>query len=94
MDIGGKCIKYGITSNIEGRLQGLISSSGIDINVIRSWSFDLGRAARDIERLIRIKFGCKYLDPSLLPDGWTETLDSSLLPEVISFVEAAIKSPA
>lgn len=91
LDVNGVCIKYGITNDIVGRQQSLRRLGGSTSTVIRSWQFERGSAARDIERLIKLKFGGSWAPPELLPNGWTETLDSGLLPEVIAFIEDALK---
>lgn len=91
LNVGGTCLKYGITSDVNRRLSELRRLSPKLITVIRSWQFDLGSTARDIELLIKVKFGGAYIDQSVLPDGWTETLDPALRDEVIQFIENTIK---
>jgi len=94
LDVNGICIKYGITNDIKGRQQSLKRLGGRDTSLIRSWHFGTGRKARDVERLVKLKFGGGWAGPEILPNGWTETLDSSLLNDVVKFIEDVVSVPS
>jgi hypothetical protein len=68
----GGFIKYGITNSIDYRLRSHKRNGVYEIVATRR--FEIGEDAKHWEQSIKRKFGGRYVDKSLCPDGWTETL--------------------
>jgi hypothetical protein len=75
-------IKYGISNSIESRLyRHKIHNPKHEVLV--KYEFDSGADAKNWENTIKTEFGGRYVDKTLCPDGWTETLPNDLIPQVI-----------
>ena len=66
------CIKYGITNNLHERILKHNRSNKCD--VLFTKEFNIGNDALLMENLVKTTFGGKFIDKSILEDGWTETL--------------------
>jgi hypothetical protein len=65
-------IKYGISSNLQGRLYGHRKNG--DYEVIATKLFSTGREAYEWEKSIKTNFGGSFVSKDICPDGFTETL--------------------
>jgi len=75
-------IKYGITNNLERRLSEHRRSG--EFEIIRSKLFTNGKEAQAWETSMKTIFGGNFVNESKLKNGFTETLDPSLLKEIQS----------
>jgi len=66
-------IKYGITNDLNRRLREHSRNNG-NFLLHKTILFENGFDAVKWENIIKNKFGGKYVDKALCPDGWTETL--------------------
>ena len=65
--------KFGITKNINKRIINQRSKSNLQHNLLFNFE-DAGKTVFKLEQTIKEKLSCNYLDKSVLPDGYTETL--------------------
>jgi hypothetical protein len=82
----GSFIKYGITTDLNTRLKSHTRTTGTH-RLLVTKLYDLGSSALQCESEIRKQFGGNFVTKSEMPNGWTETLPSSLLEEVRRFIE-------
>jgi hypothetical protein len=75
-------MKFGITNNLEKRLRSLKHNG--NYTLIASKFYENGQDALNWERKIKNKFGGRFATKVQCPDGFTETLDISLLNEIKS----------
>lgn len=80
----GHFIKFGISTNVERRLTKHRSHNPAH-KVIYTKEFVSGKDARRWENSVKKTFGCKFVTKDECPDGWTETLCSKKIDELISF---------
>ena len=83
-------IKYGITNNLKGRL-GDHKRCG-DYEIILTEYYEDGTLAWNWEHSLKKKFGGRYVDETVMANGWTETLSIDLLDSVISFKDHVANS--
>jgi DNA-directed RNA polymerase subunit RPC12/RpoP len=83
-------IKYGISNNISRRLTEHNSQNGSH-HLVYYKEFQDGAQALRIEKAIKSLFGGRFVNRDMCPNGYTETLNKSLLPDVIRFLEQEIK---
>jgi hypothetical protein len=76
-------IKFGITNDIETRFRKHRSKNG-EFEVVMKKLFENGKDALNWETKIKQDFGGRFVTKEQCPDGFTETLDLSLLNEVKS----------
>lgn len=81
-------LKYGITNQeIKDRLDQLNKNcQDVIVKNIAYWVDD-GSNIRQLEKLIKIAIGGKYLSPEILPQGHTETLPPWYLERLLDFVK-------
>ena len=85
LNFSNRFIKYGISNVIEGRLRQHKRNGEYNIHYTRL--FEDGFKAQEWERAVKKIFGGKYVDSSLCPDGWTETLEPRWLDEVTKILK-------
>jgi hypothetical protein len=73
-------IKYGISNNLNSRLKSHRKSGHYEL--VLAIQCD-GHVALEWEKMIKNQFGGRFIDKTVMPDGWTETLSESLLRPVI-----------
>ena len=68
----GHFIKYGITNDLNRRLKkhGKIGN----YTVVASQLYEDGSVPQQLERDVKRQIGGKFVDKTIMPDGWTETL--------------------
>jgi hypothetical protein len=77
-------IKYGITNDLERRLKEHLKNGVFELYF--SQLYDSGGIAYDLELLIKRTLGGRHVTKEDCPDGWTETLPSHLLEDVIGLL--------
>ena len=82
----GNFIKYGITNNPESRFTSHKRNG--QYKLILTKSFEDGLIAQKLERDIKNIFGGKFATKEECPDGWTETLNISILSDLIGMIES------
>lgn len=75
-------IKYGITNNLDRRLNEHTRFNG-QYQVVYQHQDTDGVLTQLWEKDIKEKYGGKYVSRNECPDGWTETLSPDLLPKLI-----------
>lgn len=87
----GEYYKFGITYDIQKRMSQQKLGSKFEHELIHSIYFEDGKDAVLLESQIKNSFNCSVLDKDDLPDGYTETINSSdieiLMEMVNSFVQ-------
>lgn len=74
-------IKYGITNDVNRRLGEHLKNG--EYLVIATQLYEDGKLALEMERHIKAKLGGKFTTPEICPDGWTETLCTSKLDDLL-----------
>lgn len=77
----GDFIKYGITANLPRRLEQHTVNG--KYTVIKTKLFNKGIEAFDWEYSIKNNYGGRFVTKERCPDGYTETLPTSLLEEIL-----------
>lgn len=77
--------KFGITKDIKKRVSNQRSKSKLVHNVIFSFE-STGMNVFKLEQLIKSRLVCNYLDKSIIPDGYTETLSPDYITEIENIV--------
>lgn len=79
----GNFLKFGITNNLSRRLEEHKRNG--KYKVVHEQYHDIGQNALDWERGIKHSFGGNFVDKSICPDGYTETLCISILEELMEY---------
>lgn len=84
---GVVCFKYGITNNFPQRFnQFKCNNKNFVFNLIELWDYEDGSVCLEHEKIHKRTFK-SYLTKTLMPDGYTETLDKLDLDEFITSQE-------
>lgn len=77
--------KFGISNYPEKRLKGIVRKSGLEIKMIALFRFENGSVAQSLESNIKKSFG-NYLSKQVMPDGYTETISTAELNQLVTFI--------
>lgn len=82
-----KCHKFGISSNPLKRAKDQGKNTLFNIKIDGVWKFPDIRSCRCAEKEVKRSVPRYYLNQEQYGDGWTETIDSSHIDEVINIYE-------
>jgi hypothetical protein len=77
----GTYIKFGITNDLERRLNEHLNNGNYKVAATRL--HEIGKYARDWEKIIKTTFGGRFVTKEVCPDGYTETLCVSKLDDLL-----------
>ncbi len=87
LHVNDTTIKLGITHNIKRRLKDLSSGTDFKLKLIRSFDFEDGNIAWNIEREVKASLKCGIVSKTEMLYGHTETTHIDNLPLILSIVE-------
>ncbi len=82
-DVGGQCLKFGITNNPDVRLMRLNWLNKIEITRLALWLFPTVQSCKAAERVIMSKVS-PFMSKHDMPEGHTETCDFSHISFIVS----------
>jgi hypothetical protein len=85
VDIGGVCFKYGITQDLNRRLNKIRSSSGFEITLIHSYIFSSSSECITCENEVKSSV-TPFMSKSDMNEGFTETCSYSEFSNVVEII--------
>lgn len=85
VDIGGVCFKYGITKDLNRRLNKIRSSSDFEITLIHSYIFSSSSECIECEKVIKNSVS-QFMSKSDMKEGFTETCSYSEFSNVVETI--------